>query len=115
MIFAVLARRAVPKTIGEGRFEALEVRADDVGVLVYRETRQMLADAGPHDPGFAMVNAESFFHRDRGCVDGKALGLSCESLGTGESQIIGIAGVVHADGIGEPGKTAIQTITAKVG
>src|SRR4051812_7564914 len=100
MGFAVLGGGTEADAVGEDGAEAVEVVADDVGVLVGDKSGEVLADALAHDAGFAVVDVEALLVKDGGGVPGEALGGGLEARIAGEGEIVGIAGVLCSGGFG---------------
>ena len=88
----------------------------DEAVSAYRRDRGPgLADALAHDPGFAMMHRETSFIKDSRDVGGETLHRAFEWFAAGESQIVGVAGVLGAGGFREACEAAVDAIRAQIG
>ncbi len=65
MPLAILAVRAMTHTVGERRFQTIEVCSLNVHSFVRHQTYQPLADALTHNACLAVMNLETFFEQDR--------------------------------------------------
>ena len=98
---SILTRRAVPQAIRQRGFQAIVIRPADVGDLVYDNARQMLANALPHDPRFAMVYEEAFLQSGRAHVQLKPLDDALEVAIARERQVVCVPRVICAGGLGQ--------------
>jgi len=58
---AVLALRTKPRTIGQCRFEQIEIPPPDIHMPIDDQAGEVLAHSLAHDSGLAVIYRESFF------------------------------------------------------
>jgi hypothetical protein len=108
MADAILGVGSGADAVGEDGLQLVEIPARDVAALIDDKPGEMLAYAGAHEPGLAVVDVEAFFHDDGSDLGGQAGGVLCEDLIFGEREVVCIARVGSACRAGEPGETAVQ-------
>ena len=94
MPVAVLRFQAVAEAVGERGFQAVEIRAPDIGLSIDDESGQMLPHRWTHQAGLAMVHLEAFFQENGRGVDRKAP----SEFAAGECQIVRVARVSGSHG-----------------
>ena len=96
MTGAVLARRAVPGAVEEGRFQRVVHVPGDVQAVVDDHARDPLPDPPAHRPGLPRVHDEPFLQGDRADPRPEAIEGPCEVATARERQVVGIPGVAGA-------------------
>ncbi len=98
---AILGFWALPNTVCERGFQAIEVVAHQVQVIIEDHTGEVLAHALPHDACFTVMDAETFGYQNRRDMDGEPFDLPFKFFVAGKRQVVGIAGIFSADGFRE--------------
>jgi len=106
MSVAILTSRAEANAVGQGCFEAIELTALNVDVVVNDETGEALRYALTHDASLVGVYSKSLFEKDGG-MKGEALDGSLEGFAAGEREIVGVARVRRTGRLRETGQAAI--------
>lgn len=78
MSIKILCLGAVTNTVRENRLQPIEVRADNVWVLVDNHACKILPHATPHHARLAVIHRKSFFVQNRTDVCCKSIHTFCE-------------------------------------
>lgn len=116
MTCSIRCGRAPLSGLVQDCFQAVVLAARDVGMLIDDDPGDALPLMRVLDAGFPRVHPELLF--SDGPADGgdQSGGIAAQCFpGSGECQVVGIAGVVGADGIGEGEESAVQGEQHEIG
>ena len=102
--------------LGEmGGFDAVAQCAWNSRALVRDQPHELLCLALAHQTRLVVIDPKSLFERDRGSQDLEALGATSKAGVAGKGEIVGVAGVLGANGSSGTAQPRVQAKTGKIG